>query len=82
MFTTAVIFIWSLIIRSIKAYFVGTSSAMVAATALMGFIGHTVNGNFDLTYAIYLALIAVVAGFIGSKFALKRKPKNLKKSLQ
>jgi len=58
---------------------VGTSSAMVAATALMGFIGHAVKGNFDLKYAIPLALIAMVGGFIGSKFALKRKPKNLKK---
>lgn len=57
---------------------VGTSSAMVAATALMGFIGHNINGGFNPTLAIPLAIIAVAGGIIGSKFALKSKPKNLK----
>lgn len=58
---------------------VGTSSAMVAVTALMGFVGHTVNGSFDLHYAIPLAIVAVVGGVIGGTFAVKSKPKNLKK---
>lgn len=57
---------------------VGTSSAMVAVTALMGFIGHNINGGFNSTLAIPLAIIAVIGGIIGSKFALKSKPKNLK----
>jgi uncharacterized membrane protein YfcA len=58
---------------------VGTSSAMVAVTALMGFIGHSINGDFDPTLAIPLTVVAVVGGLIGSKFAIKSKPKNLKK---
>ena len=57
---------------------VGTSSAMVAVTALMGFSGHMVNGSFDPVYAIPLVVAAVLGGFFGSRFALKSKPKNLK----
>jgi len=57
---------------------VGTSSAMVAATALMGFIGHAAKGHFDPSLAIPLAIVAVIGGVIGGKFALKTKPKNLK----
>jgi len=58
---------------------VGTSSAMVAATAIMGFIGHATQGHFDSKVAIPFALIAVIGGFIGGKFALKTKPEKLKK---
>jgi len=58
---------------------VGTSSAMVAATALMGFIGHTASGHFDPGWAVPAACAAVVGGIIGGKFAIKTKPKNLKK---
>jgi len=57
---------------------VGTSSAMVAVTALMGFSGHMVNGSFNPALAIPLAVVAVVGGLIGSRYALKSKPKNLK----
>jgi len=58
---------------------VGTSAAMVAATALMGFIGHTAVGHFDHTLAIPLGIAAISGGIIGSKFAIKTKPDNLKK---
>jgi len=58
---------------------VGTSSAMVAATALMGFVGHTANGHFDAQWAIPIACIAVLGGIMGGKFAMKTKPKKLKK---
>mgnify|MGYP000592627607 CR=1 FL=1 len=58
---------------------VGTSSAMVAATALMGFTGHLSQGHFDPHTAIILAIAALIGGLIGGKFALKTKPKNLKK---
>ena len=58
---------------------VGTSSAMVAVTALMGFIGHTINGDFNPTLAIPLTIVAIIGGLIGSKYALKSKPHNLKK---
>lgn len=57
---------------------VGTSSAMVAATAMMGFIGHATQGHFDPKEAIPFAVIAVLGGLIGGKFALKTKPKKLK----
>ena len=58
---------------------VGTSSAMVAVTALMGFIGHTATGHFDPTLAIPLGIAAVAGGITGSKFAIETKPDNLKK---
>lgn len=58
---------------------VGTSSAMVAVTALMGFMGHTSQGHFDASLAVPLAIAAVIGGLVGGKFALKTKPKNLKK---
>lgn len=57
---------------------VGTSSAMVAATAIMGFIGHSTQGHFDPKGAIPFAVIAVLGGLIGGKFAFKTKPENLK----
>lgn len=58
---------------------VGTSSAMVAATAVMGFIGHTTQGHFDPKGAIPFALVAVLGGLIGGKFAMRTKPDKLKK---
>ena len=58
---------------------IGTSSAMVAATALMGFFGHLTKGHFNPDLALPLVIAAVLGGFIGGKFALKTKPANLKK---
>jgi hypothetical protein len=58
---------------------VGTSSAMVAATAVMGFIGHATQGHFDPKGAIPFAVIAILGGLIGGKFAMKTKPEKLKK---
>lgn len=58
---------------------IGTSSAMVGATALMGFTGHLAKGHFDPHSAIILAVAALIGGIIGGKFALKTKPKNLKR---
>jgi len=57
---------------------VGTSSAMVAVTALMGFIGHGLQGDINLALAIPLVITAVAGGLIGSKCAIKSKPANLK----
>ena len=57
---------------------VGTSSVMVAATAAMGLAGHATQGHFDAHWAIPMACVAVVGGVLGSRFALKTKPKNLK----
>lgn len=57
---------------------VGTSSAMVAATALMGFIGHAGAGDFNPRWAVPIACFAVVGGLLGGSFALKTNPQKLK----
>jgi uncharacterized membrane protein YfcA len=58
---------------------VGTASTLIAATAFMGFLGHAVQGDFNPAWAIPLAVVTIAGGVIGSKFALKTKPKSLKK---
>ena len=60
-------------------YAVGTASSLIAVTALMGFMGHLFQGDVNLAYAIPLSIVTLIGGLIGSKFALKSKPKNLKK---
>lgn len=57
---------------------VGTSSAMIAATAIMGFIGHTMRGHFEPQFAVPLAIAAILAGIFGGKLAIKTNPKYLK----
>jgi len=57
---------------------VGTSTIMVSATAFMGFLGHTISGHFNLMTALPLAFAGAVGGILGSKTALKSKPKFLK----
>jgi len=58
---------------------VGTSSAMVAATALMGFLGHATVGDFNPTLALPAVGAAVAGGVLGGMFSLKTKPRKLKK---
>ncbi len=58
---------------------VGTSSAMVAVTALTGLIGHSLNGNFNPELAMPLAVVGIIGGIIGGKFAIKSKPRYLKR---
>ena len=57
---------------------VGTATAMLAATALTGFAGNAMHGGFDAVLAIPCGVVAIVGGLIGSKIALKTKPKSLK----
>ncbi|MBN1903864.1 MAG: sulfite exporter TauE/SafE family protein [Deltaproteobacteria bacterium] len=57
---------------------VGTATAMLAATALTGFTGNALHGGFDPSLAIPCGIVAVAGGLIGSKIALKTKPKSLK----
>jgi len=45
----------------------------------MGFAGHAIQGDFNPALAVPLAFIAVTGGIIGSKFALKSRPKQLKR---
>ncbi len=58
---------------------VGTASTLIAATALMGFSGHAVQGDFNPSWAVPLAVITIIGGILGGKFALKTKPRHLKK---
>ena len=57
---------------------VGTSSAMVAVTALMGFLGHAAGGDLNMGFALPAACAGAVGGLIGGKLALKTKSHNLK----
>jgi len=57
---------------------VGTSSAMVAVTALMGFLGHSTAGHFDWQWAVPAACCAAVGSIIGARQALRTRPKALK----
>ena len=58
---------------------VGTASALIAATAFMGFTGHAIQGDFNPSWAIPLAIITIAGGILGGKLSLKSKPKHLKK---
>jgi hypothetical protein len=57
---------------------VGTASTLIAATAFMGFTGHAVQGDFNPSWAVPLAVITIIGGVLGGKFALKTEPKRLK----
>ncbi|MBN2103437.1 sulfite exporter TauE/SafE family protein [bacterium] len=58
---------------------VGTSSAMVAFTAMMGFGGHALAGDFDSIWLIPFIVTAVAAGLLGGHISLKIKPVHLKR---
>jgi len=58
---------------------VGTSTAMVAATAFMGLLGHLAAGDFNATWAIPMSVAAIIGGFLGSTVSLKTKPDSLKR---
>lgn len=57
---------------------VATSTTMVSAIALAGFLGHLASGHFDFRMAVPLALGGALGGLIGSRLALKTKPRKLK----
>jgi len=58
---------------------VGTSAAMVAATAFMGFLGHSAAGDLDAAWALPLCAAAVIGGLLGGTASLKTRPAKLKK---
>jgi len=58
---------------------VGTSSAMVAATAFMGLIGHTAAGDFNAAWAVPMGLTAIIGGLLGGFFSVKTKSETVKK---
>jgi len=57
---------------------VGTATAMLAATAFTGFLGNALHGGFNPALAVPCGIVAIVGGLIGSRIALKTKPKKLK----
>jgi len=58
---------------------IGTSSAMVAATALMGFTGHAIAGDFNPALAIPVTCVAAIGGLLGGKISIRTNPVRLKK---
>ena len=58
---------------------VGTSSLMVALTALMGFFGHFFQGDFNPLWAIPMAVLALIGGLIGGGMSTKINPDRLRK---
>jgi len=50
---------------------IGTSSLMVAATALAGLSGHIVGGSFNVVAALPLAAAAFVGGRLGSSLSIR-----------
>lgn len=58
---------------------VGTSTVIMAITALSSLLGYARQGNVDWKYGLWIALGAVVAGIIGSRFANKIDEQKLNK---
>ena len=57
---------------------IGTSSAMIATTAFMGFMGHLAAGDFNAAWVVPMSLMAVIGGLIGSLFSVKIQQEKLK----
>ncbi len=57
---------------------VGTASVLIAASALTGFAGHAAQGDFVPSLALPLAVVTIVGGLVGGRFALRSKPAHLK----
>lgn len=50
---------------------IGTSSFMVAITAIAGLLGHMTSGSFDILTALPLAAAAFIGGYIGSTLSTR-----------
>jgi uncharacterized membrane protein YfcA len=57
---------------------IGTSSLMVAATALSGLAGHLVGGSFNVLVALPLAAAAFIGGRLGSSLSVRVRASALK----
>lgn len=58
---------------------VATSTVMVAVTALSGIAGHTMHGQVDWRTGLFLAIVAVIGGLIGSRISVSVNKARLKK---
>lgn len=50
---------------------VGTSSLMVAVTAIAGLSGHVITGSFNILTALPLAVVASIGGYLGSSLSFR-----------
>lgn len=57
---------------------VTTATPLVATSALMGFFGHFFQGHFNPYLAMPLAVVTIIGGVLGGRYALKSKPRYLK----
>lgn len=57
---------------------VTTVTPLIALSALMGLFGHFLQGHFDPFIGIPLAIVTIIGGYLGGRFAMKSRPKNLK----
>jgi uncharacterized membrane protein YfcA len=58
---------------------VGSSSLMVGATALTEFVGHLLQGHFDLGFAVPLAAGVLAGSQIGPRLGIKTDRTRLRK---
>ena len=58
---------------------VATSTVMVAITALFGLVGHAIHGNVDYKIGLFLGVVTIIGGLIGSKISLNLDKAKLKK---
>ncbi len=58
---------------------IGTSTLIMAVTALSSTIGYASRGNIDLPLGCFLSVGAVIGGLLGSQYANKVNEKTLKK---
>ncbi len=53
--------------------------AIVAVTALMGFTGHTIAGDFNFMWTVPMVCVAVAGGLLGGKISIKTNAAKLQK---
>lgn len=58
---------------------VGSSSLMIGMTALTGFVGHALRGQFDLLLSVVLGAGVLIGSQIGPRFAIRTNPARLKR---
>lgn len=60
---------------------IGTSTLIMAITALSSTVGYAARGKIDLVLGSFLAVGAVIGGILGSRYANKVNEKTLKKAV-
>lgn len=58
---------------------IGTSTLIMAITALSSTIGYAARGNINLTFGMFLAIGSILGGVIGSRYANKVNEKTLQR---